>query len=118
MQPLPVTAKTLGRRHAGLVAAAAAFGIVAKPNLALAADEKLLQGPLGLQYFDIGTGGGDPVKQGDIVKANYLVKLASNGKVLLDKEDFLFCTGRQKQIPGWEMGVIGAGQMPPMKEGG
>ena len=51
-----------------------------------------------------------------VVKANYVLNV--NGKKVDYAKFFVFSVGVGEVIKGWDMLVMGSGDMPPMKVGG
>eukprot|EP00747_Dinoflagellata_sp_TGD_P033254 gnl/TRDRNA2_/TRDRNA2_136497_c0_seq2.p1 gnl/TRDRNA2_/TRDRNA2_136497_c0~~gnl/TRDRNA2_/TRDRNA2_136497_c0_seq2.p1 ORF type:complete len:301 (-),score=57.69 gnl/TRDRNA2_/TRDRNA2_136497_c0_seq2:34-936(-) len=105
------------RREAGLTAMLGALLAGAMPRLALA-DESFSDGPEGLKYRDLTVGDGAIATDGDIIKANYIVKLVTTGETVSEGKGFLYCAGGGKQIKGWEMAVTGSDGFSAMQAGG
>jgi FKBP-type peptidyl-prolyl cis-trans isomerase len=105
----------------GLLAVAAAFGVVALAALDTRAQDKekkeskVITTDSGLKYEDLKEGTGEAAKKGDTVEVHYTGWL-TNGKKFdssLDRnEPFSFKLGEGKVIKGWDEGVAG------MKPGG
>ena len=85
-------------------------------SAASAADGDFSDGPDGLRYVDVKTGTGAEPFEGDVLKVNY--QLDVDGKKVDFAKFFVFSGGSGEVIKGWDMSVMGAGDMPPMKIGG
>ncbi|KAK9865514.1 hypothetical protein WJX84_001776 [Apatococcus fuscideae] len=76
----------------------------------------------GLQWCDIQEGTGKSPNKGQSVKAHYTGRLASNGAVFDSsyerRRPLNFKVGIRQVIAGWDQGIIGSDDIPPMKEGG
>ena len=73
-------------------------------------------GPQGIRYFDSKSGTGAEPFEGDVLKVNY--QLDVDGKKVDFAKFFVFSGGAGEVIKGWDMAVMGSGDMPPMKVGG
>ncbi|KAK9844414.1 hypothetical protein WJX74_002168 [Apatococcus lobatus] len=76
----------------------------------------------GLQWCDIQEGSGKSPTKGASIKAHYTGRLASNGAVFDSsyerRRPLTFKVGIRQVIAGWDQGIIGSDDIPPMKEGG
>lgn len=97
---------------------AATVGTVAMNPLPSLADDELLDGPQGLKYRDLEVGTGEAVSTGDKLLANYVLRLVTNNRQIDKRQNFKFTVGAGKVIKGWDVGVLGGGDMQPMKVGG
>ncbi|WZN61417.1 FKBP-type peptidyl-prolyl cis-trans isomerase [Chloropicon roscoffensis] len=75
----------------------------------------------GLQYCDISVGDGKEPVKGQKIEAHYIGKL-TNGKKFDASYDrgrpLPFNVGAGQVIKGWDLGILGADDIPPMKVGG
>eukprot|EP00746_Dinoflagellata_sp_MGD_P038126 gnl/MRDRNA2_/MRDRNA2_191771_c0_seq1.p1 gnl/MRDRNA2_/MRDRNA2_191771_c0~~gnl/MRDRNA2_/MRDRNA2_191771_c0_seq1.p1 ORF type:complete len:305 (+),score=50.46 gnl/MRDRNA2_/MRDRNA2_191771_c0_seq1:83-997(+) len=131
IEPQPVKAQLLGRRHAflGPVGFALAAALQAP---ALASDPGFTDAPEGLQYRDDIVGNGAVPFDGDTLtvcdEPGTCGELKAGDGDLMAKDPrakgakyiqgFTFTLGKDEVIKGWEKAVLGAGNMPPMKVGG
>lgn len=139
VQPQPVVADSLGRREVGF--AAAISGIAAgftEPNSALAAGKDVAKGFTdagfeGLKYMDkplkdnlIATkdnrvGTRDEATKGAEARISYRLQLGSGGNAgmrVRDVEVLKLTLGADRQYAAWDLVILGAGNMPPMRAGG
>lgn len=103
---------------AGLLATAAVT-----PAAAWAEDDDgYTVAPNGLAWKDLKVGDGASPKAGDGIRCHYTGKLASNGAVFDSSytrgRPLSFKIGVRQVIAGWDQGILGNDDIPPMKEGG
>lgn len=138
VQPQPVVAESLGRREVGF--AAAISGIAAgftEPNPALAAGKDVAKGFTdagfeGVKYQDKPLkdnpatkdnreGTRDEATKGAEARISYRLQLGSGGNAgmrVRDVEVLKLTLGADQQYAAWDLGILGAGNMPPMRAGG
>ena len=98
-----------------LIASTAA--LVATGSLSrVARAQEYVDGPDGIQYADLKVGSGPEPFEGDVLKCNY--ELLVDGKKVDFAKFFVFSGGAGEVIKGWDMVVMGSGDLPPMKVGG
>eukprot|EP00747_Dinoflagellata_sp_TGD_P006319 gnl/TRDRNA2_/TRDRNA2_115996_c0_seq2.p1 gnl/TRDRNA2_/TRDRNA2_115996_c0~~gnl/TRDRNA2_/TRDRNA2_115996_c0_seq2.p1 ORF type:complete len:341 (-),score=47.61 gnl/TRDRNA2_/TRDRNA2_115996_c0_seq2:154-1176(-) len=83
----------------------------------LSDQRELIDGPEGLKYLDLKVGEGETPKTGDDLDAFYTLKPAGSGGII-DSGPIAISLGTGSIIKGWEMAIVGAGNMPAMKVGG
>ncbi len=75
----------------------------------------------GLEWVDVDVGTGPAPAKGAKIKCHYIGKL-TNGKKFDASYDrgkpLDFQVGVGQVIKGWDLGILGADDIPPMKEGG
>ncbi|PNW72258.1 hypothetical protein CHLRE_16g675550v5 [Chlamydomonas reinhardtii] len=110
----------LGRRELGLAFGAAAVFMSTSSSPASAADG-LTTSKSGLQWKDVEEGTGAAPVKGSTIRCHYNGRL-TNGKVFDSSYErgrpLSFQIGVGQVIKGWDMGILGAEDIPPMKEGG
>ncbi|CAD7698462.1 unnamed protein product [Ostreobium quekettii] len=78
--------------------------------------------PSGLQFCDLKEGQGPPPSAGAKINAHYTGRLFSNNKVFDSSyqrgSPLSFNVGVGQVIKGWDMGILGAEGIPPMRPGG
>ncbi|PNH05162.1 Peptidyl-prolyl cis-trans isomerase FKBP13, chloroplastic [Tetrabaena socialis] len=108
-------------RRAALAAAAATYIAAAAAFPAVAADDGLTASASGLQWKDVEVGTGPAPVKGSTIKCHYTGRL-TNGTVfdssLPRRQPLQFQIGVGQVIKGWDMGILGADDIPAMKEGG
>ena len=76
----------------------------------------------GLQWLDVVVGEGEPAKSGTKIAAHYTGRLASNGYKFDSSYErgkpLVFTVGVRQVIPGWDIGIAGNDDVPPMRAGG
>jgi hypothetical protein len=114
----------LGRRDAGLTALFGSIAaIAAQPPMVFADSsftaEGFVDGPEGMKYQDVRVGKRKVPVKGDKVKVDFFVydysmglKLEGGGKPIV------FTVGEEALAKGWDLAILGGGEMPPMQEGG
>eukprot|EP00775_Hariotina_reticulata_P006694 gene6694-6917_t len=107
---------------AGLGAAAALLPLLVADHAAAAASCELTGSPSGLQYCDVKVGDGPEPAKGALIRCHYTGRLVSNGRVFDSSYErgrpLTFKIGVHEVISGWDLGILGAEGVPPMKEGG
>merc|ERR1711924_524534 len=78
----------------------------------------LLNGPDGIKYRDIRVGEGMLPQKGDVITVVYKIDVPANDIELAGPPLFNVSVGTGQVIPGWDMAVLGADNMPTMKVGG
>ncbi|KAK9723961.1 hypothetical protein RND81_05G037200 [Saponaria officinalis] len=77
--------------------------------------------PSGLAFCDLIVGFGPPAAQGQLIKAHYVGKL-EDGKVFDSSysrgKPLTFRVGAGEVIKGWDEGILGTDEIPPMVTGG
>eukprot|EP00746_Dinoflagellata_sp_MGD_P087944 gnl/MRDRNA2_/MRDRNA2_34846_c0_seq1.p1 gnl/MRDRNA2_/MRDRNA2_34846_c0~~gnl/MRDRNA2_/MRDRNA2_34846_c0_seq1.p1 ORF type:complete len:281 (-),score=37.45 gnl/MRDRNA2_/MRDRNA2_34846_c0_seq1:17-859(-) len=115
-----LTPAQLSRRHAGLAIFGGVGPMVAWPNAASAdvfdLSTKMNSGPEGLEYLDKRVGQGPPVTEGSKIIAQYKLALLPEKGTFSGIFDFTL--GDSNVMRGWNVAVMGGGDMPPMKVGG
>lgn len=101
-------------RRALIASTAALVATGSLPRVARAED--YVDGPDGIQYADLKVGSGPEPFEGDVLKCNY--ELLVDGKKVDFAKFFVFSGGTGEVIKGWDMVVMGSGDLPPMKVGG
>jgi hypothetical protein len=143
-QPISRRQASLAAALAGLAApvlqpnSALAANLFGRPEAKKAPiDEGFSTGPMGIKYYDLlsGPADGAPAKAGSTIRAYYDLKVANpkppaTGATLEEVESYKF-TGGDGKMPilktggapktvlakGWDLAVLGGGDMPPMKPG-
>ncbi|KAG2434093.1 hypothetical protein HXX76_007820 [Chlamydomonas incerta] len=112
-------AAVLGRREAFVALGAAAF-LSTSSSPASAADG-LTTSKSGLQWKEVEEGTGAAPVKGSTIRCHYNGRL-TNGTVFDSSyqrgRPLSFQIGVGQVIKGWDMGILGAEDIPPMKEGG
>jgi peptidylprolyl isomerase len=76
-------------------------------------------GPLGMRYFDVDVGGGKAPRKGNLVEANYDLRIdGGNFEDIESQKGAVFSVGTGEAFKGFDLAVLGDGKMPAMKEGG
>ena len=82
------------------------------PDLSrVARAQEYVDGPDGIQYADLKVGSGPEPFEGDVLKCNY--ELLVDGKKVDFAKFFVFSGGAGEVIKGWDMVVMGSGDLPP-----
>ncbi|KAF8071327.1 FKBP13 [Scenedesmus sp. PABB004] len=111
-----------GRR--ALLAAGALLPVAARavPPPARAADCALATAASGLRWCDLAVGDGAAPIKGAFSKAHFTAQLASSGAVFYDsrarKAPLIFKPGANELVAAFDAAVLGAEDVPPMREGG
>eukprot|EP01024_Parvocaulis_polyphysoides_P044388 TRINITY_DN4089_c1_g6_i1.p1 TRINITY_DN4089_c1_g6~~TRINITY_DN4089_c1_g6_i1.p1 ORF type:complete len:193 (-),score=25.63 TRINITY_DN4089_c1_g6_i1:383-961(-) len=83
--------------------------------------ESLISTSSGIQYCELVEGTGNSPVKGSVIRAHYEGKLES-GKVFDSSysrgRPLTFTVGVGQVIKGWDMGILGDDDLPPMKAGG
>ncbi|KAK3265015.1 hypothetical protein CYMTET_26274 [Cymbomonas tetramitiformis] len=111
--------RATGRRVALLGGLLAAKALQTPKSAEAAACE--LQKAGSLQYCDIRVGKGEALKAGDLVEVVYSGSDVESREVFDASpadEPFEFYLGDDEVLKGWEQGMMGVGNMPPMRYGG
>ncbi|GLC48020.1 hypothetical protein PLESTB_000050300 [Pleodorina starrii] len=110
----------LGRRELLIAAAATLPAMSSFPAVAADAGE-LNESASGLKWKDVQEGTGPSPVKGSTIKCHYTGRL-TNGTVFDSsynrRQPLSFQIGVGQVIKGWDMGILGAEDIPPMKEGG
>lgn len=103
----------------GATPAAQAAAAAAAPPAAAC---QLQEAPSGLRWCDLVVGEGQLAIKGAFTKLNYTAKLASTGAVFDStyqrKQPLIFKVGDHEMIEAFDVAVLGAEGLPPMREGG
>lgn len=76
-------------------------------------------GPSGMKFFDVDIGGGKAPKKGNLVEANYDLRIdGGDFEDIESQKGAVFSVGTGEAFKGFDLAVLGDGKMPPMKEGG
>ena len=110
------------RRRQALLGAGAAVGLELFSSAAARAEgEELATSASGLQWKDVEVGTGAAPVQGALISAHYTGTL-ENGRKFDSSYDrrqpLKFAVGVGRVIKGWDMGILGTDDIPPMKVGG
>ena len=111
------------RRRQALLGAGAAVGLELFSAAAARAEgeDGLATSALGLQWKDVEVGTGAAPVQGALISAHYTGTL-ENGRKFDSSYDrrqpLKFAVGVGRVIKGWDMGILGTDDIPPMKVGG
>jgi hypothetical protein len=118
----PPAQRQVNRREAvQLIGAAAGAAVAAGPNSAQAGDIQLTMDLSGIRWADIREGTGPTPKAGRKVTIDYMMTRQAGAKIYSSKDaqqPFTWVLGDGKVIEGLEIGILGQGGIPPMKEGG
>ncbi|GIL86272.1 hypothetical protein Vretimale_13732 [Volvox reticuliferus] len=112
--------QALNRREVLIAAAATLPTVSALPAMAADAGE-LNESASGLKWKDVQEGTGSSPVKGATIKCHYTGRL-TNGAVFDSsynrRQPLSFQIGVGQVIKGWDMGILGAEDIPAMKEGG
>eukprot|EP00192_Tetraselmis_astigmatica_P019579 CAMPEP_0117668610 /NCGR_PEP_ID=MMETSP0804-20121206/11651_1 /TAXON_ID=1074897 /ORGANISM="Tetraselmis astigmatica, Strain CCMP880" /LENGTH=205 /DNA_ID=CAMNT_0005476533 /DNA_START=50 /DNA_END=667 /DNA_ORIENTATION=+ len=92
------------------------------PEALAAACSDFTEGEGGLKFCETAVGDGNEPARGALIRCHYTGRLAANGRVFDSSYErgrpLTFKIGVHEVIQGWDMGILGAEGIPPMKEGG
>ena len=106
----------IAQSRRGFVAGSIGLALATPLTKSASAEGDFTDGPDGIRYQDVKQGTGAEPFEGDVLKVNY--QLDVDGKKVDFAKFFVFSGGAGEVIKGWDMSVMGAGDMPPMKIGG
>ena len=113
----PQLVTSMSRRAVVSGAAAAGFSV----RSASAKDVELIYDVSGLRWADLRAGQGPVPQEGERATIDYMMTRQAGSKIYSTKDSgqpFSWVLGNGKVIEGLEMGILGRGNIPPMRAGG
>lgn len=76
----------------------------------------------GLRYCDLRPGSGPPPVKGAFIKCHFTARIAGHNDTFANSyernQPLVFKVGYQEVVAGWDEGILGGEDLPPMLEGG